>query len=79
MRYRPDPVIDAEVALDVLAAEVADLAAGYPPRQWRCPCGAVHCRGHFQTVGAHRCLGCGYIGSAGVMVAPDESTQESAR
>lgn len=66
--YHPDPAIAAEVAADVLAAEVADLAAGYPPRAWTCPdCGAEHSRGHFLTIGSHRCLRCGYVGTGGVM------------
>ena len=68
MTYHPDPVIDAEIRADALAAEQADLTIGYPPRRWECPdCGASHGRGHFMTIGVHRCLGCGYVGVGGVM------------
>lgn len=66
--YHDDPEINAEIAADALAAERADLAAGYPPRRWRCPCGVEHSRGHFETVGIHRCLACGYVGPGGVML-----------
>lgn len=65
--YHPDPEINAGVAADALDAERADLAAGYPPRRWQCSCGASHGRGHFMTIGIHRCLGCGYVGPGGVM------------
>jgi len=66
--YHPDPEINAEVALDTLEAEIADLAAGYPPRWWTCPdCLAQHNRGHFGVIGNHRCLRCGYVGDGGVM------------
>ena len=68
MSYHPDPVIDAEVRLDALAAEQADLAAGFAPRWWTCPgCGSSHHRGHFQAIGVHRCLNCGYVGEGGTM------------
>lgn len=50
--YHPDAVTSEQVAADVLAAEVLDLAAGYPPRRWTCECGA---------------LSCGYVGDGGVM------------
>jgi hypothetical protein len=71
--YHPDREINAEVAADVLDAERADLAAGYPPRRWRCPsCAAEHSRGHFGTIGAHRCLECGYTGTGGVMIGAGE-------
>jgi len=66
--YHPDPTINAQVALDVLIAEEADLAAGYPPRRWQCTCGAEHGRGHFMGIGVHRCLACGYVGTEGVML-----------
>jgi hypothetical protein len=66
--YHPDPAINAEVAADALDAEMADLAAGYNPRRWRCECGAEHSRGHFQCIGVHRCLKCGYVGEGGVML-----------
>lgn len=67
LAYHPDPVINAEIEAAALAAELADLAAGYPPRAWTCPCGASHNRGHFQAFGVHRCLACGYVGTGGVM------------
>jgi hypothetical protein len=65
--YHPDPAINAELILTSIECEAADLAAGYPPRRWRCPCGHEHSRGHFLTIGQHRCLRCGYVGSEGVM------------
>jgi hypothetical protein len=68
MTYHPDSEIDAGVRADALDAERADLAAGYPPRRWQCDCGAEHGRGHFQAVGVHRCLACGCVGTAGVML-----------
>lgn len=64
--YHPDPEINAGIVLDSLAAEMADLDAGYPPRRWRCTCGHEHSRGHFLAIGQHRCLRCGYVGSEGV-------------
>ena len=67
MTYHPDPAIAAEVRRDALAAELADLVAGYPPRWWLCPCGASHRRGHFMSVGTHRCLRCGYVGERGTI------------
>ena len=71
--YHPDPEIDAEVRQAALEGERIDLAAGYPPKRWVCPsCGASHGRGHFQVVGIHRCLGCGYVGDGGVMLTEDE-------
>jgi hypothetical protein len=68
--YHPDPAINAECIIDAIEAERADLAAGYPPRRWTCICGASHSRGHFMSVGAHRCLRCGYQGTGGVMEVP---------
>ena len=65
--YHPDPEINAEVAADAIEAERTDLAAGYPPRRWRCVCGTEHSRGHFGAIGVHRCLACGYVGTEGVM------------
>ena len=65
--YHPDPEINAEIIADALEGERADLAAGYPPRRWRCVCGAEHARGHFGSIGVHRCLACGYTGAGGVM------------
>ena len=65
--YHPDPVINAEIALDALTAERFDLSIGYPPRAWTCPCGASHRRGHLGVIGVHRCLSCGYVGEAGRM------------
>jgi hypothetical protein len=70
--YHPDAEINAEVARDVLEAERADLAAGYPPRFWLCECGVKHGRGHFLVVGRHRCLACGYVGDGGVMLEPPD-------
>jgi hypothetical protein len=67
VQYHPDPEINAEVAQQTLDAEKFDLAAGYPPRRWTCPCGASHSRGHFGFIGNHRCLRCGYAGDDGVM------------
>ena len=64
--YHPDPKINAEIAADALAAERADLAAGYPPRRWCCACGAGHSRGHFGVIGVHCCLACGYTGTGGI-------------
>lgn len=70
--YHPDPDIAAEVAAEALAAERADLAAGYSPRRWSCPeCSTSHSRGHFMSIGVHRCLRCGYYGDGGVMELPD--------
>lgn len=78
VEYHPDPEIDAEVAAEVLEAERVDLAVGYPPRAWTCPdCGATHSRGHFMTIGVHRCLGCGYAGTGGVMTLPEDLPSES--
>jgi rubredoxin len=72
MPYHPDPVIDAEIAATSLEAERHDLALGFPPRKWECPeCGHTHSRGHFMTVGVHRCLHCGYVGDGGMMFLPD--------
>lgn len=65
--YHPDPEINAEVAQQTLEAERLDLAMGYLPRRWQCECGAAHQRGHFQEVGLHRCLACGYVGAGGIM------------
>ena len=68
MTYHPDPAINAEVMGDALDAETADLAAGYLPRWWVCPeCGASHQRGHFMSIGVHRCMGWGYVGDGGTM------------
>lgn len=70
----PDHEINAEIAASALEAERLDLAAGYPPRRWTCPeCETSHDRGHFQTIGVHRCLGCGYVGDGGVMATEDGS------
>jgi rubredoxin len=72
--YHPDPAINEEIAEAALESERLDLAAGYPPRRWTCPdCAASHSRGHFQVIGVHRCLSCGYVGSAGVMSTEDGS------
>ena len=74
--YHPDPIINAQVAKDALAAEIADLAAGYPPRSWICQCGASHSRGHFMSIGVHRCLKCGYVGEDGVMLDESEASAQ---
>lgn len=66
--YHPDPEINAEIAAEVLKAERYNLAHGGDPSRWQCPCGAQHGRGHFQTIGAHRCLRCGYVGTGGIMM-----------
>lgn len=65
--YHPDPAINAEITEQSIEAERIDLAIGYPPRAWTCPCGTTHSRGHHLTIGIHRCLRCGYVGTAGVM------------
>jgi hypothetical protein len=70
--YHPDPAINRKVTADAIAAERADLAAGYTPRRWRCICGTEHSRGHFGVIGVHRCLACGYVGVEGVMLDEDE-------
>lgn len=72
--YHPDPEINAGVIIDAIEAERTDLAAGYPPRRWRCPdCKTEHSRGHFRAIGVHRCLACGYAGTAGVMLDDEEA------
>jgi hypothetical protein len=68
--YHPDPEINDAVAAEVLEAEKLDLKAGFMPRRWTCLCGHSHSRGHFQSIGVHRCLRCGYVGSGGVMWDP---------
>jgi len=68
----PDPAIAAELAEEAREAARADLSAGYPPRRWRCDCGAEHSRGHFQAIGVHRCLACGYVGTGGTLLEPDD-------
>lgn len=72
--YHPDPEINEGVIADVLEAELADLAAGFPPRPWLCPCGVRHSRGHFMAIGVHRCLSCGYSGTGGVLLDEHEVT-----
>jgi hypothetical protein len=67
--YHPDPEINAEVTQEAREAEITDVKGGYPPARWFCPkCGASHARGHFQALGTHRCLSCGYVGEDGVLV-----------
>jgi hypothetical protein len=73
LTYHPDPEINASVAAEVLAAEIVDLRIGYPPRRWVCPCGTGHGRGHFLSIGQHRCLHCGYVGNGGVMIEDGEA------
>jgi len=65
--YHPNPTINAEVAAEAAEAERVNLAAGLPPAPWQCVCGAVHRRGHFMSIGVHRCLKCGYVGAGGVL------------
>lgn len=66
--YHPDPDISAEIEAESAESERLDLKAGYPPRWWQCPqCGASHGRGHFESIGTHRCLGCGYAGGGGLV------------
>lgn len=73
--YHPDPEINREVAAQALLAETIDLQVGYPPRRWTCPCGKSHSRGHFNAIGIHRCLWCGYVGPEGVMWDPQAETE----
>jgi hypothetical protein len=73
--YHPDPEINKDIIADALDAERADLKAGYPPRSWRCICGAEHSRGHFGAIGVHRCLACGYVGAGGVMLDDGEEVR----
>jgi hypothetical protein len=54
----------------VLEAEVFDLSVGADPSRWECECGAQHGRGHFQAIGIHRCLRCGYVGLGGRLIDP---------
>ena len=70
-KYHPDPEINEGIVADSLDAENADLAADYPPRRWECECGASHGRGHFMSIGVHRCLRCGYVGTGGRMFVDD--------
>jgi hypothetical protein len=77
-QYHPDKAINDEVKRDVIAAEVFDLSIGYPASWWRCPCGASHNRGHFQSIGVHRCLRCGYVGDDGIMAHSQEELDEKA-
>jgi hypothetical protein len=65
-RYHDDETINREIHLDMLAAEAADLKAGFPVTRWACDCGASHSRGTINGV-AHRCLRCGFIGVGGTL------------
>lgn len=67
----PDPQIAVEIEADAREAEAADIAAGCPPRRWTCDCGASHARGHFMSIGVHRCLRCGYVGDGGSIACYD--------
>ena len=68
--YHPDPEINEEVIADMLEAEAYDMSVGDGPWWWQCPkCRASHNRGHHEAVGVHRCLGCGYTGTGGIMSA----------
>jgi len=70
--YHPDPEINDEVAREAAESERADLKAGYPPRWWRCACGARHRRGFFPAGSdSHRCMRCGYVGLGGVLEEPE--------
>lgn len=71
-RYHPDDEINVGVAADVLEGERYDLSVGSDPSWWECECGAQHGRGHFQTIGVHRCLRCGYAGMGGRMFRPED-------
>lgn len=74
--YHQDPEMNEGIAVDVLAAEIIDLQVGYAPRRWTCPdCGQSHSRGHFNAIGCHRCLSCGYTGTGGVMWDPQCETE----
>lgn len=66
----PNHVPETALHDEERASEAADLAAGFPPRRWRCDCGAEHSRGHFLSIGVHRCLGCGYVGDGGTLLDP---------
>lgn len=72
LRYHPDPDIDAGIHEEAQESERRDLDAGYPPRRWRCGCGAEHGRGHYLTIDTHRCLACGYVGTGGALIGPGE-------
>lgn len=66
--YHPDPEINALIAAEALENEKADLASGLPPAKWTCPdCATSHKRGHFGTIGSHRCMKCGYVGGGGII------------
>lgn len=66
--YHPDPEINLAIEEESMESERIDLEAGYAPRRWRCPdCKAEHSRGHFMSIGVHRCLRCGYCGPKGLM------------
>jgi rubredoxin len=68
LTYHPDPAVNAEIMAEALEVERLDLSLGYEPRWWVCPdCGASHHRGHFQIIGIHRCMKCGYVGDGGTM------------
>lgn len=72
--YHPDKEINTAIEQEMIKSERIDMAAGYPPRWWKCPeCGSTHNRGHFLVLGRHRCLKCGYDGVGGVMA---ETKQE---
>lgn len=77
--YHPDADINEGIAAEALEAERFDLSIGYPPRSWTCPCGVTHQRGHFGGIGVHRCLACGYVGTAGVMFDESEPMPEGGR
>lgn len=71
--YHPDPIVNLTLIAEANEGERADLEAGYPPKRWRCPCGAEHSRGYVPgSFTLHRCLACGYIGELGVLLNPPE-------
>jgi uncharacterized Zn finger protein len=68
IQYHPDFKINKEIQRESLESEIIDMEAGFSPRWWQCPdCGSSHQRGHFGTIGSHRCLRCGYVGGDGIM------------
>jgi hypothetical protein len=71
-RYHPDAEINEGIAADAREGEAANLAAGFHPAPWECECGAAHRRGHFQSIGVHRCMNCGYVGTGGRLMDPSE-------
>src|SRR6478735_1570775 len=69
-KYHPDPEINEGIAADARGGEAYNLSVGLAPAAWECECGAAHNRGHFQSIGVHRCLRCGYVGDGGRLMDP---------